>query len=812
MKAIILSESDAPFSWSEAIAAKNIYGSKAAGLAILPRAWTLPFILVSASKAPEVAISFPESEFWQAVRRLSDSTGKIIVRSSVIGETIWERGKYQSIVIDPASGDIEPLTSAACATILRSAGSRPSGLIFQAYLEPIQRGEFGNLLRISKTRDQWELTTHNSGITKVSRLNTQRDPAASERISLTAKARLSAERLFASVAAWSNNVLIRGHSERPLRFNCEWVSDNKTFYLVQIDAEDEDLTGINPLQITISPVHEPLSTSGTYLQAANDITIAQWDKLKVLHELWGSSTEHRPNLFVLPVAAVPLSGSDEAAELAKDFGNLLGPDNIVVRTSIRAGLDKILNLPRTDCLTPEQASQWCISEKQRLLQSDADIMGLAFVAHRYIDARSSAWARADPSDPSVEIHSTWGLPDALQYCPYDIWEVHVPTESATEYPDYKSNILLAGGSGAWDYVRIKNEIARSLSISRQDALDVARRTNAIANRLGRACHVMWFVGCTDQKGNVFNIPWYWTEAREAEVNTDRVRHQTFTVANRRSLQILRSLQVDKSRLMIVLRPDHPDLFRDNAFIGEVATEARDNGMPIDFQGSTLAHAYYQLLDHNCTVIARGEKDYSRVRKLAPFGKIVRDNIPEKIASRRELETTTSVPPRTREAFLIGKILEEALEARESKTPEERRVELADLLEIIRALAHANGLTLQDIIATADAKLEKLGGFERGQVLLQTGIGAPGQTELQANSNVAQVLSRSIGSDIKELPFTFFGFAELDQPRSLRFEEFGVSLELTLKNDRLVVRMLRDPEQLELPFSLEIDPANDTDKQ
>ena len=108
--------------------------------------------------------------------------------------------------------------------------------------------------------------------------------------------------------------------------------------------------------------------------------------------------------------------------------------------------------------------------------------------------------------------------------------------------------------------------------------------------------------------------------------------------------------------MIVLRPDDPNLFRDNEFIREVADEARNNGMPIDLQGSTLAHAYYQLLDHGCTVIATSEKGYSRVRKLAPFGKIVRDKIQEKIASRKELKVIASVPTRTQEAFLIGKIL------------------------------------------------------------------------------------------------------------------------------------------------------------
>jgi hypothetical protein len=81
------------------------------------------------------------------------------------------------------------------------------------------------------------------------------------------------------------------------------------------------------------------------------------------------------------------------------------------------------------------------------------INDLAFVAHRFIAARSSAWVRAEPENPMVEIHSLWGLPDALQYCPYDIWEVHLPTKVATEYPDYKSHMLMAREDGRWEYVR-----------------------------------------------------------------------------------------------------------------------------------------------------------------------------------------------------------------------------------------------------------------------------------------------------------------------------------------------------------------------
>ena len=84
-------------------------------------------------------------------------------------------------------------------------------------------------------------------------MNTQRDGAADEIVPLAAKPRLPAERLFGSIAAWINNVLIAGHS---VRFNCEWVSDSTRFYIVQIDAEDEDLVGVNPVRRRITPVHE----------------------------------------------------------------------------------------------------------------------------------------------------------------------------------------------------------------------------------------------------------------------------------------------------------------------------------------------------------------------------------------------------------------------------------------------------------------------------------------------------------------------------------------------------------------------------
>jgi predicted house-cleaning noncanonical NTP pyrophosphatase (MazG superfamily) len=315
---------------------------------------------------------------------------------------------------------------------------------------------------------------------------------------------------------------------------------------------------------------------------------------------------------------------------------------------------------------------------------------------------------------------------------------------------------------------------------------------------------MWFVGCLDSSGEPFNIPWYWVPAHYANPNEDRTRHVSFRVTGRASLELLRRSEIDNTRYVIVLHPDQPSLFRDNGFLNEVAEVARVRDIPLVLEGSTLAHAYYQLVDRGCVVIARGEKEHSRIRKSTPFGKIVRDKVPDRIATKQELGASVDIPESTREAFLIGKIIEEALEVRDSPSRNERTIEIADLLEIVRALAQIDGVSLPEVISAADKKREQLGGFEHGQLLLQTGIGAPGQKNITANPPSAQVLSHSTGPDVGEVPFTFFGFAELDTPRTIPFTAFGISLELTLKSDRLVLRILREPEQLELPLSLEID--------
>jgi predicted house-cleaning noncanonical NTP pyrophosphatase (MazG superfamily) len=730
---------------------------------------------------------------------LASSNSALIIRSSVIGESIWDRGTYRSVQMETFGGDAIERLNAAARSVIKSTEGRATGLMIQRYVQPVSQGEFGNLQRISKTRDHWEISTFDRvGSTSRQRLNSQRDQAAEPNEPLLVRTGLARERLFGSIGAWLNNELLLGRSQR---LNCEWSTDNRKFFLVQVDEEDEDICGVNPFQVRISSAIRPTDNSGHYLKLTDASALKAWDKLKALEELWEPDAAHKPTLFFVPLAELPARASTTMLRaLEDDFRTLIGPAGIIVRTSVRAGGEKLPNLPRTECLTPEAAASWCMETAEELSKSHHG-NDIAFVAHRFVAARASAWARAEPGNPIVEINSLWGLPDALQYCPYDIWEVHVPTGVATDYPDYKSDMLISRPDGSWEYVRVKNELARGNSIGSTEAKDIAARSTMIAERLGRACHIMWFVGCVETDGTPFNIPWYWNEAHVAERNNDRAAYRVFAISDQASLKRFIALEGPRTRQALALRPTELKLMRDTDFIVAVGTAAKSAEVPIILSGSTLAHAYYQLRKIGCTIVTPTEKEHSRVRRTVNLGKLVRDKIPAKIAARHEVEITRKITGNLRMGFLISKLFEEALEVREAIEPAQKTEELADLFEVFRAIVKAEGVSLEAIRKAADQKKRKSGGFEEGLVLLQTGIAVSDRSSIaDLERSIGDVLADQTSDEAAEIPFSFFGFMKLDQPRSVYFEKLKVRLDIILRPDRLELKLVRSAEQLGLPFT------------
>jgi hypothetical protein len=183
-----------------------MFGPKGAMLLVLPRPWTPPFALVSVSVSSEFMhdrqLLSPRSEFCTRLRILAGDAGELIIRSSVVGESIWDRGRYESFCCPANADDFEGKLENAVQRVIAGAPGREMALVIQRYVSPRLHGEFGNLLRISKTRDQWELDTTSGNSTSHNRFNAQRDEAASPQNPLRIRRSLSPERQFGSIAAW----------------------------------------------------------------------------------------------------------------------------------------------------------------------------------------------------------------------------------------------------------------------------------------------------------------------------------------------------------------------------------------------------------------------------------------------------------------------------------------------------------------------------------------------------------------------------------------------------------------------------------
>ena len=94
-----------------------------------------------------------------------------------------------------------------------------------------------------------------------------------------------------------------------------------------------------------------------------------------------------------------------------------------------------------------------------------------------------------------------------------------------------------------------------------------------------------------------------------------------------------------------------------------------------------------------------------------YNKLVRDKIPDIIKSNNEEPITRVLDDSEYKKELEKKLLEEYKEVISAKTKEERIEELADMLEVIKALSEVENKTLKDVIKVAEIKKTKRGGFK-----------------------------------------------------------------------------------------------------
>lgn len=794
---VLFSVSTKRLEWAEACALSSLYGPKGALLLALPRKWVPHFALLSCEKVDYLLRDRAHLAAELAMHDMLSLVGpgqSIIVRSSVIDETIWERGSFHSEpVFNMQSSTTTDRVFEALMKVRDSAVARKAAVVLQEYIEPQFHGEFGNLARVSKTRDHWEVGSVSvTGAETRERLNSQRDIAADADNDLGRYIRPSDPRSFGAIAAWINSELLY---QTHCRVNLEWVYNARGFFLVQIDEESEDVHGVNPFQVRFPTVHSGQNGTGRYIKAPTPELIKKWDKLAVLEELWTRNESNKPLLFSICPDELDFDDAGLESDLCSEFSSVVGPDKIIIRTSIRQDKEKITNLPRSEGLLPAQAAKWCIDQARGLqVSAGLELGDFSFVTHRLIPSRASAWAYARPDSPEVEIHVNWGFADALQYYPFDIIDVHVPTKKISYTPQYKSHCILPRPDGTWQNSRVKNEVARNQCATRGEALEIAERSVEIARNLKMPCHIMWFVGCMLETGDTFNVPWYWTKADEERPNPERPTLRSILIKSRDDLSAVAAAGPLKGTFSLELAPVDVNLMRDNRFLDEVADLGIKSNAPIILRGSTLAHAYYQLQKAGCNVVPSSARQIKRTRSIAPMGKLVRDKIPAKILKSEETAWTRLMPDQQVLNFLVGKLLEELLEFRRAKDAKERREELADALEVLLSLIKRSGLSMDEVSLAATRKREKAGGFDQGVVLFETSIGGR-----RSEDRSYSVMPVSSGTGRLEIPYTFFGFGHFDRSVKAEIPALGVDAFVKLENDRLSIELVRQGEQLDLDF-------------
>lgn len=100
-----------------------------------------------------------------------------------------------------------------------------------------------------------------------------------------------------------------------------------------------------------------------------------------------------------------------------------------------------------------------------------------------------------------------------------------------------------------------------------------------------------------------------------------------------------------------------------------------------------------------------------------YDKLVRNNIPEIIKGDNVVPCIRKLNDEEYWEYLLKKDTEELEEVRMASSAKGVKKELADKLELIRAMAEFSGFTLDDVIDEAERKREKRGGFQK-RILLE----------------------------------------------------------------------------------------------
>ena len=817
---------------SEVVGSPALVGAKAAGLALIPPRWRPNFVVVANLGDDDLVgdglLAGAAATCCELLK--PGEPQMLIVRSNFTDEEIPCRGAYDSkrTRLDPRE------VVEAISAILRQRVSttvlaeQRSSVIVQEYVDEAARGHLSNERRVAVDRIHFVYEVLQTGAQMAAAGIKVGVKSFELRGSILSPSEDKAIRGIPGGREFLNALKLLGRWVQTHlgRAHVEWVwRPDSSLAVVQCDKEAKTAS-IPPLSEWVATRREAYSGDLRVFRTARpeDCEVLRKSSSQRDFAACGLPTA---SLYMLDVSKhLELSRGILAEEVIEDLRTLVSPRcPAVVRLDVSKDVVDWTNLPASPPLEdPAIAGAFVLNSLQVAVQRKIVAERLAVVVHHFIPSVSSAWVECLPNSPRVRVDAIWGHPDGLQGFPCDTYWVDLDSGEVLEHCRYKDEFLDVDALGnlvsrkagwSWDRGRV---------LEREVAVLVGRESRRVAVHRGGACRVMWFIGVDRRLGAPPNQPWIVTAIEEQQV--DRyvlLGEQWRTPAERsgrkwvvplsadrrmvvRSMQDVDELRTDPKAFEIVrkrllFRPNSVEGLRDKNLVRAVAGVAQELGWRIVFEGSVLSHAYYLLRAAGVDVECAHE--FTKPPRTRRIRKLVRDLVPDRIKSNGEDVAFRKLPQELKASALKRKLVEEALEVHRERKVEAVTEELADLHEVMTALAKTIGIEWTDVIEVAEKKRRVRGGFDEGYYLTETAGHAVARDERRRAGRVPVPVRRlrdSSGIVVQLVP------PPADQrlwEGRLRVGAWRVWLEVEYRDNEVLIRLSeRNSEhdgQLSLPF-------------
>lgn len=747
-----------------------VVGLKAFGLASIPQVWTRPFFVVTHDTNPtEEQISAA-----MAIAGIA-ANSRLIVRSSGTEESIDRRGHFDSVECSQESvaTQIASLRSLAATESCSAAGI--VHWVVQEFAPPRAKGHLSNERRVAEDKRDWVAEveaseTHAIESHRIS-LRTWRDNRPPSESVLTCAYREKYLECLMIVARWAYERLVRVHFE--------WVWDGRVLHIVQADACDSVPGGVEPMQCVQVPPRA--KTSHGTLRA---FRLASDDDFKKYRKLANARLYRE-----LSYDTVPFYVMDDEAELRlmldegrcsdalrEDLATLTARP-LVIRTDGRRIPDALKQmLPRSEELRSlAEAERWLLEDlRTKAAHPAADSStrladcDLCLIAHHFVPAVAAAWCQAMPDQRRVRIEALWGIPEGLYWHAYDVFDVDTQASTVPESGQrpqgmktrekrrFKEHFVAPAPDGRWVLHQTSAGPDWQRSITKQEWIEeIAWTSRRVASKAGHGVVVMWFVGIPKTACKHSVLPWY-HEPWKADTSPHRAAPRRklststdFVLSARTDWETLKQRVTDGDAIVRVrVQPIEPDLVRDREFATELGAFAKKHKLIIELEGGILSHAYYMLSSAGCTVECADLDDYATDDYELEFNKLVRDEIPSRIADHGEAVTAFRLSGEALIEALKRKLAEEALEVLDARTTDEIASELADLREVALSLMDRLQISAAEVENRRKKKAKVSGAFEKALMLSKTTVAPslsshqlPGTSEIESQQLIAGTIDQ-----------------------------------------------------------------------